>query len=214
LLLLLNNTALESVTFELVFVRFGAIRKVTYTREDIPKLKQLVIAARKRQIALSQEDAKPEATPGAHCTYCPLLRTHRCPLGSMNPFGQEPGKLLQIVMQQKKALAENSLILREMVKDLGSIETEDANAGKYRAEYTLTAQRKIPLMPFLTVMSDWLHASDEDLSTKVFIASTELRSLRGAKKRAILDQALADIEVVKEATRFQIVDGEEEVQDV
>jgi CRISPR/Cas system-associated exonuclease Cas4 (RecB family) len=213
LLLLLSNEALESVTFELVFVRYGTIRKVTYTREDVPKLKQLVIAARKRQIALYQDDAQPEATPGAHCTYCPLLRTHRCPLGTMNPYDQEPGKLLQIVMQQKKALAENSLILREMVKDMGAIETEDANAGKYRAEYKLTAQRKIPLMPFLTVMADWLHASDEDLSTKVFIASTELRSLRGAKKRAILDQALVDIEVVKESTRFQIVDGEEETHE-
>jgi hypothetical protein len=86
------------VKFVLEFVRYGASRSVEYTRRDLPRLKEIAQQARKRQrelhtIALASS-SEIQATPGRHCSWCPLL-LKGCPLEGTNPYAiRTPEELL------------------------------------------------------------------------------------------------------------------------
>jgi len=90
-LLMCLNPFLEKVKFVLEFVRYGASRCAEYTRRDLPWLKELAQRERARQRELhelvSLGDRHWKASPGRHCTWCPLL-LNGCPVAETNPYGQ------------------------------------------------------------------------------------------------------------------------------
>src|SRR5258707_12445275 len=77
LLLMCLNPTLERVKFVLEFVRYGVSRCVEYTRKDSPWLKELAQRERARQRKLHERasfgNQESKASPGRHCTWCPLL---------------------------------------------------------------------------------------------------------------------------------------------
>ena len=91
LLLMCLNPSLEQVKFVLEFVRYGVSRCVEYTRRDLPWLKELAQTERARQRKLHElatvGDRELKASPGRHCTWCPLL-LNGCPVAETNPYGQ------------------------------------------------------------------------------------------------------------------------------
>ncbi len=91
LLLMCLNPSLERVKFVLEFVRYGVSRCVEYTRKDMPWLKELARRRRTRQRKLHESvpvrDRELKASPGRHCTWCPLL-LKGCPVAETNPYGQ------------------------------------------------------------------------------------------------------------------------------
>ena len=91
LLLMCLNPSLERVKFVLEFVRYGVSRFVEYARRDLPWLKELAQRERARQRKLhesvSGEDPNLKASPGRHCTWCPLL-LNGCPVAETSPYGQ------------------------------------------------------------------------------------------------------------------------------
>jgi hypothetical protein len=91
LLLMCLNLSLERVKFVLEFVRYGVSRCVEYTRKDLPWLKELAQRERARQKRLhefvSVDDRELKASPGRHCTGCPLL-LKGCPVAQTNLYGQ------------------------------------------------------------------------------------------------------------------------------
>src|SRR2546427_9621721 len=80
-----------SLDFILEFVRYGVSRCVEYTRKDLPWLMELAQRERARQKKLheaaSARGRKLKASPGRHCTWCPVLLSG-CPVAETNPYGK------------------------------------------------------------------------------------------------------------------------------
>ncbi|HSZ00470.1 MAG TPA: PD-(D/E)XK nuclease family protein [Terriglobales bacterium] len=89
LLLMCLNPSLERVKFVLEFVRYGAFRRVKYTRKDLPWLKELAQRERTRQRKLHglNRSRKLKTSPRRHCTWCPLL-LNGCPVAETNPYAR------------------------------------------------------------------------------------------------------------------------------
>src|SRR6266446_5087643 len=87
MLLMCLNPSLERVKFNLEFVRYGVSRCVEYTRADLPWLRELAQRERARQRELHKRNGNrmAKASPGRHCTWCPLL-LNRCPVAKTNPY--------------------------------------------------------------------------------------------------------------------------------
>src|SRR5260370_34722775 len=87
MLLMCLNPSLERVKFNLEFVRYGTSRTVEYTRADLPWLKELAQSERARQSELHKRNGSrtAKASPGRHCTWCPLL-LNACPVAKTNPY--------------------------------------------------------------------------------------------------------------------------------
>src|SRR5260370_18531714 len=87
MLLMCLNPSLERVKFNLEFVRYGTSRTVEYTRADLPWLKELAQSERARQRELHKRNGSrtAKASPGRHCTCCPLLLTS-FPVPKTNPY--------------------------------------------------------------------------------------------------------------------------------
>src|SRR5260370_20176579 len=85
------NPSLERVKFVLELGRYGVSRCVEYTRKDLPWLKELAQRERERQRKLHElvsiGGRALKASPGRHCTWCPLL-LNDCPVAETNPYGQ------------------------------------------------------------------------------------------------------------------------------
>jgi hypothetical protein len=143
LLLLLHYPHLQTVHFHLKFVRYGVARSVTYTREDIPKLKALAERERQRQIAM-HKDAQAgtvfSAMPGAHCAYCPKLFTG-CPIEDMNPYTEQSAEdRLRFHVWLAQAQKKNREILVHLANVQGPIEVADGNGEKYRGEFKVKSK--------------------------------------------------------------------------
>jgi hypothetical protein len=115
LLLMCLNPSLERVKFVLEFVRYGVLNT---RRRDLPWLKELAQGERARQRRLRESVAfgnrELKASPGRHCTWCPLLLSG-CPIAETNPYGQITGEQrLQFALWLKEAEKHNTKVLKEM----------------------------------------------------------------------------------------------------
>jgi PD-(D/E)XK nuclease superfamily len=204
LLLFRHNPNLDTVRFVLVFVRYGRTKEVTWTRDQVPALEKVVANARQRQAAIHATEGLARAIPGRACEYCPLLRTARCQVNAWNPYAtMTESDRLRYVIFLRSALKGSTDIIRSAAR-FHPVTASDDNGRTYEAAFLPTEKRTIPLLPGLEILNDHFHTYGEDLSSKACISRTSLASLRSAKKRMHLDQALHDIEAVKETTTFKI----------
>jgi len=204
LLLFRHNPNLETVRFVLVFMRYGRTREVTWTRDHVPYLEKVLADARGRQKAIHETAGLARAIPGKACDYCPLLRTARCQVNQWNPrAAMTESDRLHYILFLRSALKGSTEIIRNAAR-FASVTTKDDNGKVYEASFVPTEKRTLPLLPTLTVLQQHFDTFGEDLSLKANVSKTSLASLRSAKKRVLLDQALTDIEKVKETTTFKV----------
>ncbi len=145
LLLMCLNPSLERVKFVLEFVRYGASRCVEYTRKDVSWLKELAQRERMRQRKLHELAASGErhlkASPGRHCTWCPLL-LNRCPVAETNPYGQMTAEeRLRFALWLQEAEKQNTRVLRDLMVERGPIRCRDDNQSEYVADFVPTEKR-------------------------------------------------------------------------
>lgn len=208
LLAFLHFPGVETVRFQLKFVRYGATRSVEYTRtKDLPKLLAEARAQRVRQRLLHEEvlrGTELEPMPGSHCCYCPKL-TSGCPIASINPYtSQTPEERTKFGAWLLAAKKENDSILKAHVNANGPVKITDGNGNVVEAAFSLQQKNKYPLTPCLPVIQE----NDPELLGKAYISN--LSSYLKTKKRTALREALAEYRVSTAQTRFSIRGGVDE----
>jgi len=208
LLLMCLNRSLERVKFVLEFVRYGVSRYVEYTRKDMPWLKELAQRERTRQRKLheliSVGDRELKASPGRHCTWCPLL-LKGCPVAETNPYGQMTAEeRLRFALWLQEAEKQNTRVLKNLMVERGRICYRDENQSEYVADFVPTEKRFYPYRDAVSILDEWFrtHPNEGALRDKLTISG--LSSALKAEKRAELAQNLADIADVRVETELKI----------
>ncbi|HYM00103.1 MAG TPA: PD-(D/E)XK nuclease family protein [Blastocatellia bacterium] len=208
LLLMCLNPTLERVKFVLEFVRYGVSRSVEYTRKDLPWLKELAQRERARQIKLHEIDLVGEhelkASPGRHCTWCPLL-LKGCPVAETNPYGQMTAEgCLRFALWLQEAEEQNSRVLKELLVEMGLIRYRDGNGSSYLAEFVPTQKKFYPYHDAVSILDEWFgtHPDEKNLRDKLTISG--LSSALKAEKRSELAQKLTSVVDVRVETELRI----------
>jgi hypothetical protein len=208
LLLMCLNPSLERVKFVLEFVRYGASRGVEYTRKDLPWLKELAQRERARQRKLhelapgGERDLK--ASPGRHCTWCPLL-LNGCPVAKTNPYGQMTAEArLRFALWLQEAEKQNTKVLKDLMVEQGPIRYRDGNEGEYLADFVPVGKKFYPYREAASVLDEWFSAHPEEHPLRDKLTISGLSSAIKAEKRAELAQNLAGIVDVHVETELRI----------
>ena len=208
LLLMCLNPSLERVKFVLEFVRYGASRSVEYTRKDLPWLKELAGRERVRQKKLHElatvGDCELKASPGRHCTWCPLL-LKGCPVAETNPYSQMTAEeRLRFALWLQEAEKQNTKVLKDFMVERGGIQYRDGNQEEYSADFVPVEKRFYPYRDAISILDEWftVHPEERGLQDKLTISG--LSSGLKAEKRAELAQKLSDIAVVRVDTELRI----------
>jgi hypothetical protein len=223
LLLMCLNPRIQKVTFILDFLRYGAQRSVTYTRDDLPKLKKIAKDARMRQLDLHERASRggavradegpwgiqdgagsPKATPGKHCVYCPLL-TLGCPLQQTNPYSQmEPSERVAFAVWLAEAKKANDKVLKDFAASEGPQVYRDANGVAFEAGFVKQERRSFPMAETMGYLHGWFEAHPEDSDLKAKLTISGLTTPLKTKKREKLREILDDVKVVNTLTRFKV----------
>ena len=202
------NPSLERVKFVLEFVRYGASRCVEYTRKDLPWLKELAQRERARQRKLhelvSVGERELKASPGRHCTWCPLL-LNGCPVAETNPYSQMTAEQrLRFALWLQEAERQNTKVLKELMVERGPIRYRDENQSEYLADFLPTEKKFYPYRDAVSILDQWFrtHADERALVDKLTISG--LSSALKAEKRARLAQQLAGVADVHFETELRI----------
>ena len=208
LLLMCLNPSLERVKFVLEFVRYGASRRVEYTRKDMPWLKELAQRERARQRKLhelvSSGDRDLKVSPGRHCTWRPLL-LNGCPVAEANPYGQMTAEeRLRFALWLQEAEKQNTRVLKELMVEHGPIRYRDENESEYVAGFVPTEKRFYSYQDGVSILDEWFatHLDERALREKLTISG--LSSAIKAEKRAELAHRLAEIADVRVETELKI----------
>ncbi len=208
LLLMCLNPSLERVRFVLEFVRYGVSRCVEYTRKDLSSLKELAQRERARQRKLYEMDTVRggdlKASPGRHCTWCPLL-LNGCPVAETNPYGQMTAEeRLRFALWLQEAEKQNTKVLKDLMVERGPIYYRDGNEGVYLAAFIPTEKRFYPYRDAVSILDEWfsVHPDERNLRNKLTISG--LSSALKAEKRSELAQKLASIVDVHVETELRI----------
>lgn len=208
LLLMCLNPSLERVKFVLEFVRYGVSRHVEYTRKDLPWLKELAQRERARQRNLDEVAASGErdlkASPGRHCTWCPLL-LNGCPEAKTNPYGQMTAEeRLRFALWLQEAEKQNTKVLKDLMVERGTICYRDGNQSAYLADFVPVEKKFYPYRDAVAILDDWFraHSDDQGLRDKLTIAGVS--SALKTEKRAELAQKLTSIADVRVDTELSI----------
>ncbi|MGP8268926.1 MAG: PD-(D/E)XK nuclease family protein [Terracidiphilus sp.] len=211
LFVLLLFPSVQEVAFELIFVRYANCRRsATFTRADVPMLAMQVRHGRERQLRIhEQHDAGEilESYPGNHCCYCPLLQTAQaCPIADFNPHAtMQLVDRLKFAIWAQQVKKVNDDVMKAYVDATGEpIETRDANGRLYQIGVVSSESAQYPLPMVLEALTDWEHASGEDLKPKLLVSSTKLKQFAKAKKRVVLDQYLHDHAETISKPKFKI----------
>ncbi len=212
LLLMCLNPSLERVKFVLEFVRYGVSRCVEYTRRHLPWLKELAQRERSRQIKLHESatvgDREFKASPGRHCTWCPLL-LNGCPVAETNPYGQMTAEgRLRFALWLQEAEKQNTKILKDLMVERGPIRYRDGNQGAYLADFAPIEKRFYPYHDAVSILDEWFRAHRDEQRLRDKLTVSGLSSALKAEKRAELAQRLAGIADVRVETELRI--GREE----
>ena len=208
LLLMCLNPSLERVKFVLEFIRYGASRCVEYTRKDLHWLKELAQRERARQEGLhklaSRGERELKASPGRHCTWCPLL-LHGCPVAETNPYGQMSAEeRLRFALWLQEAEKHNTRVLKDLMVERGPVRYRDGNQTEYVAGFVPTEKKFFPYRDAIPILDEWFsaHPDEQGLCDKLTISG--LSSAVKAAKRAELSQKLARIVDVHVETDLRI----------
>src|SRR5712671_6729016 len=208
LLLMCLNPSLERVKFVLEFVRYGVSRCVEYTRKDLPWLKELAQRERERQRKLHElvsiGGRALKASPGRHCTWCPLL-LNDCPVAETNPYGQMTAEeRLRFALWLREAEKENTRVLKDLMVERGPIHYRDGNQSEYLADFVPVEKKFYPYRDAVATLDEWFraHADDRNLRDKLTVSG--LSSALKAEKRAEMAQKLAAIADVRVDTELKI----------
>jgi hypothetical protein len=207
LLVFLNYPDANVVEFQLAFTRYGCTRTVSYSRDDVPQLMELVTASRTRQLQMhaNPQAYESEAVPGKVCIHCPALRMRKCPMEGRNPMEMDPADRLQWQEYLKRAAKANDAVLKEIAlhQDIKAV----TDVGRVlKGGFVLKETKQYPAGPALVLLNNWKSTTDgqDDLIADLHFSRSSLASKLKAKKRAILDQAMDDIAVVEQRTEFEI----------
>jgi hypothetical protein len=208
LLLMCLNPSLKRVKFVLEFVRYGASRSVEYTRKDMPWLKELAQRERARQKGLHELAVSGErdlkASPGRHCTWCPLL-LNGCPVAETNPYGQmTPEQRLRFALWLLEAEKQNTRVLKELMVEHGPIRYRDENDSEYIAGFMPTEKRFYPYQDGVSILDEWFTAHPDEWALREKLTISGLSSAIKAEKRSELAQKLAEIADVRVETELKI----------
>jgi hypothetical protein len=190
LLLMCLNPSLERVKFVLEFVRFGTSRCVEYTRKDLPGLKELARAERARQRKLHElvvsNRRNLKASPGRHCTWCPLL-LKGCPVAKTNPYSQMSGEeRLRFALWLREAERQNTEVLKGLVAEHGPIRCHDGNQNEYLADFVPVEKTFYPYRETISVLEGWFRAHPEDAAMSGNLTISGLSAPLQARKREAL----------------------------
>ena len=208
LLLMCLNPSLERVKFVLEFVRYGVSRCAEYTRKDLPWLKELAQRERERQKGLHELAVSGErdlkASPGRHCTWCPLL-LNGCPVAETNPYGQmTAGERLRFALWLQEAEKQNTKMLKELMVEQGPIRYRDENESEYVAGIVPTEKRFYPYQDGVSILDEWFATHPDERALREKLTISGLSSAIKAEKRAELAQKLAEIADVRVETELKI----------
>jgi hypothetical protein len=207
LLLMCLNPSLERVKFVLEFIRYGASRCVEYTRKDLPWLKELAQRERVRQKQLHERSLvhrELKASPGRHCTWCPLL-LHGCPVAETNPYGHMSAEeRLRFALWLQEAERQNTRVLKDLMVERGPIRYRDENRTEYVAGFVPTEKKFYPYIDAIPILDEWFrtHPDEQGLREKLTISG--LSSALKTAKRAELGQKLTSIVDVRIETDLRI----------
>ena len=208
LLLMCLNPSLQHVKFVLEFIRYGASRSVEYTRQDMPRLKELAEQERARQRQLHEVTAKDEgelrASPGRHCTWCPLL-LNGCPLAKTNPYVQMTAEeRLRFALWLQEAEKQNTKVLKDLLVEGQLVRYQDENYVEYFADFVPVEKRFYPYGETAVVLGEWLktHPEDREFAKKLTVSG--LSSPLKAQKRAELAAHLTELAEVRVETELKI----------
>lgn len=208
-LIFLNYPEAKTVEFQMVFTRYGCVRSVTYTRQDMPALMELIQASRTRQLAMhaNPQQYEKEAVPGKQCIHCPLLRMRECPIDGRNPMEMDPSERLQWQQYLKQAARANDLVLKELAMH-GDIQATN-NGKALKGGFVLKETKQYPMGEALVLLNEWKQTTEgqDDLIADLHISRSALAAKLKAKKRAVLDQAMDDIAITEQRTEFEISEG-------
>ncbi len=212
LLLMCLNPSLERVKFVLEFVRYGVSRFVEYARRDLPWLKELAQRERARQRKLhesvSGEDPNLKASPGRHCTWCPLL-LNGCPVAETNPYGQMTAEeRLRFALWLQEAEKQNTKVLKDLMVERGPIHYQDGNQGEYLADFVPVEKKFYPYRDAASILDEWFRARPDDQGLRDKLTVSGLSSALKADKRAELAERLTNIADMRVDTELRI--GREE----
>lgn len=202
------NPSLERVKFVLEFVRYGVSRCVEHTRRDMPWLKELAQRERTRQRKLhelvSDGGRDLRASPGRHCTWCPLL-VNGCPVAETNPYGQMTAEeLLGLALWLQEAEKRNTKVLKDFMVERGPIRYRDENQSEYVADFVPTEKKFYPYGDAIPILDEWFRKHHDERTLRDKLTISGLSSALKAKKRAELAQKLATIADVRVETELKI----------
>jgi hypothetical protein len=208
LLLLCLNPSLERVKFVLEFVRYGVSRCVEYTRMDLPWLKELAQRERARQKKLHElvsiDDREWKASPGRHCTWCPLL-LKGCPVAETNPYGQMTAEQrLRFALWLQGAEKHNTRVLKDLLVERGPIRYRDENQSEYLADFVPAEKKFYPYRDAASILDQWFRAHPDERGLRDKLTISGLTSALRAGKRSELAQRLAGIVDVRVETELRI----------
>ena len=206
MLLMCLNPSLERVKFNLEFVRYGTSRTVEYTRADLPWLKELAQSERARQRELHKRNGSrtAKASPGRHCTWCPLL-LNSCPVAKTNPYRRmTPERRLRFALWLQQAERHNALVLKDLVTERGPIRYRDENQNEYVAAFEAVEKRSYPYNKVASVLAEWIEAHPEDKELMEGLSASGLSSRLKAKKRRALSEELQALANVRVDTQLKI----------
>jgi hypothetical protein len=208
LLLMCLNPSLEKVKFVLEFVRYGSSRHVEYTRMDLPWLKELAQRERERQRKLhdlagpGERDLK--ASPGRHCTWCPLL-LNGCPVAKTNPYSQMTAEeRLRFALWLQEAEKQNTKVLKDFMVERGSIHYRDGNESHYLADFVPVEKKFYPYRDVVSILNEWFTTHPEERALRDKLTISGLSSAIKAEKRGELAQKLAGVVDLHVETELRI----------
>ena len=206
MLLMTLNPSLERVKFNLEFVRYGTSRSVEYTRADLPRLRELAQRERARQIELHKRNGSrtAKASPGRHCTWCPLL-LNSCPVAKTNPYRRmTPERRLRFALWLQQAERHNTSVLKDLVTERGPIHYCDENRVEYVAAFEAVEKKSYPYNKVASVLAEWVKAHPEDEGLIEVLTASGLSSRLKAKKRKALSEELQAVANIRVDTELKI----------
>ena len=207
LLLMCLNPSLERVKFVLEFVRYGASRCVEYTRKDLPWLKELAQRERARQRKLHElasGERNLKASPGRHCTWCPLL-LNGCPVAQTNPYSQMTAEQrLRFALWLQEAEKQNTKVLKDLMVERGPIRYRDGNEGEYLADFVPVEKKFYPYRDAVSILDEWFKTHPEERGLRDKLTISGLSSAIKAEKRAELARELSGIVDLHVETELKI----------
>jgi PD-(D/E)XK nuclease superfamily len=208
LLLMCLNPSLQRVKFVLEFIRYGVSRCVEYTRTDLPWLKELAQRERAHQeklhglVSIRERDLK--ASPGRHCTWCPLL-LNGCPVAETNPYGQMSAEeRLGFALWLQEAEKQNTRVLKDFMVERGQVRYRDENQSEYVADFVPTEKKFYPYRDAGSILEEWFRTHPDERGLRDKLTISGLSSALKAEKRAELFQKLSTVADVRVETELRI----------